>query len=240
MRFLPAEPDSGITVILNEGDSPPAPIACDVLNLDERGRHTVLANWQASVETVEHVLSAVAGLGIDNLTMHVDAGEMPSIDGSSLPFVEALRGAGLQDQDVPRDVFVIDEPVMVSDEGASLAALPGPADALEIRNSVLFSQDGSALYLGGLATLATSDVMANDFFSNTSILNLSDDTSDFDISNLFVDPEFVDYQGNAQTNDFHLAGGSPLIDAGDPDPAWNDTDTSRSDMGCFGGPIPLP
>ena len=115
-----------------------------------------------------------------------------------------------------------------------------PADALEIRNSVLFSQDGSALYLGGLATLATSDVMYNDFFSNTSILNLSDDTSDFDISNLFVDPEFVDYQGNAQTNDFHLAGGSPLIDAGDPDPAWNDTDTSRSDMGCFGGPIPLP
>ena len=132
LSFLPAEPDSGLVFVRNTGLDESVRIPCDVANLAGRPRRTALGAGDAVVDTVEHVLSAVAGLGIDNLTMELDADETPSTDGSPLVFVEALIEAGIVEQASMRRIFAIGEPLAVSDEHGSLAALPGSDDGLEI------------------------------------------------------------------------------------------------------------
>ena len=123
LRFLSAAANSGIVFVRTNVTSP-VRIACDIAN--------VASNGTASIETVEHVLAAVNGLGIDNVVVELTADETPSTDGSPLPFVEALAQAGIEAQDAARQVHVIDEPVSVSAGKAMLAALPGPTDCLDI------------------------------------------------------------------------------------------------------------
>ncbi|MHC4985682.1 MAG: UDP-3-O-acyl-N-acetylglucosamine deacetylase, partial [Planctomycetota bacterium] len=129
MRFAPAEADSGITFYL-DGHEQALPAL--VANVVDRPRRTCLQTDDAVIETVEHVLAAVAGLGIDNIRIDVSSPETPSTDGSPLPFVEALQRADVQDQDAKQKVFIIDEPVAVSHDDAMLAAMPGPTDCLDI------------------------------------------------------------------------------------------------------------
>lgn len=78
------------------------------------------------VATVEHVLSALVGLEIDNVLMEVDGPEMPILDGTSLPFVQELQRAGRTELDAEREYFVITEPIAHKDEmtGTELLALP--------------------------------------------------------------------------------------------------------------------
>jgi len=145
LRFVPAPADAGINFVC--GSDPTAleaaRIPADIANVVKRGRRTSLMNGSASVETVEHVLSAVRGLSIDNVTIEVSGNEMPSVDGSAKPFVEALVRAGIKDQDVEASCFVIDQPVSVSDGSATLAALPGPSDCLEVIYDLNYSDTPS-------------------------------------------------------------------------------------------------
>jgi UDP-3-O-[3-hydroxymyristoyl] N-acetylglucosamine deacetylase/3-hydroxyacyl-[acyl-carrier-protein] dehydratase len=76
------------------------------------------------VLTIEHVLAAIAGLEIDNVYAEVDAGEAPVGDGSSLPFVEALSEAGIEEQDQARKGIKITHPITYEHDGISLLALP--------------------------------------------------------------------------------------------------------------------
>jgi UDP-3-O-[3-hydroxymyristoyl] N-acetylglucosamine deacetylase/3-hydroxyacyl-[acyl-carrier-protein] dehydratase len=132
LRFVPAAADSGIVFVRTDIDGA-EPIPCEPASLaGGEKRRTVLRNQSASVATVEHVLSAVVGMGIDNAAIEMDAEEVPSTDGSPLPFAEALRKAGIVEQDAEQEPFVITEPVAVSEGEATLAALPGPADRLDI------------------------------------------------------------------------------------------------------------
>ncbi len=133
LRFLPASEDRGI-VFVRTDTIHPVEIPAEVEYLVQRPhRTTSLGRDGACVETVEHVLAAATGLGIDNLLIEVNADEMPSTDGSTLSFVRALQSAGLEDQDVETFPFLIDEPIVVSEEGdRMLSALPGPGDTLEI------------------------------------------------------------------------------------------------------------
>jgi UDP-3-O-[3-hydroxymyristoyl] N-acetylglucosamine deacetylase/3-hydroxyacyl-[acyl-carrier-protein] dehydratase len=87
-------------------------------------RRTALRKGEAEVHTIEHLLSAVAGLGIDNLEIELDGAELPGADGSARPFVELLRNAGIHEQDVPVREVVVREPIGISHGGASLVALP--------------------------------------------------------------------------------------------------------------------
>ena len=131
VRFVPASAESGIAFVRT--DLPQSVrVAADVSNVAKRARRTSLVNGAAAVETVEHVLAAVWGLGIDNLTIEVNAEETPSTDGSPMAFIQALQEVELQEQDAERRVHVIDEPVAVSEGEAMLAALPGPDDCLDI------------------------------------------------------------------------------------------------------------
>ncbi|MEM8872898.1 MAG: UDP-3-O-acyl-N-acetylglucosamine deacetylase [Planctomycetota bacterium] len=141
LTFRPAEPDTGIRFQRSAGDVR-ADIPALIDNLLERPRHTCLRNGSLRVETVEHCLAALAGLGIRNTVISVESdaegsgegfsGELPMVDGSSRPFVDAVLEAGVQEQAGTVEPLIIRQPVQVAHGDATLAALPGPTDHLEI------------------------------------------------------------------------------------------------------------
>ena len=139
LRFIPAGADSGVTFIRTDLPAP-ARISADISNVGKRARRTSLINGTVQVETVEHVLSAVSGMGIDNVDIEVSAAEIPSFDGSAEPFVEALKQAGVRELDADQRVLVIDEPMTVSNDDSTLAALPGPEDYLDIVYDLDYSE----------------------------------------------------------------------------------------------------
>jgi UDP-3-O-[3-hydroxymyristoyl] N-acetylglucosamine deacetylase/3-hydroxyacyl-[acyl-carrier-protein] dehydratase len=134
LTFGPAEADAGITFI-REQDGKIANIAARVENVLKRPRRTCLRNGTLLVETVEHCMAALSGMGIDNAIVRVAggrAGEIPGGDGSSRVFVDALTEAEPVELDRIKQPLIIKEPITVSDGDASLSALPGPTDRLEI------------------------------------------------------------------------------------------------------------
>src|SRR3954464_6833563 len=76
-------------------------------------RSTTLGEGAVKVHTVEHVISALAGMGVDNAIIEMDANEPPIGDGSARPYVELIKQAGVVEQDAPRAVFEVTEPVHV-------------------------------------------------------------------------------------------------------------------------------
>ena len=143
LTFKPAPPDSGMTFIRTDTPTPVS-IPGDIKQVMKRARRTSIINGTVSVETVEHVLSAAWGMDLDNLIIEVNSEETPSTDGSPMPFVKALQEAGVQEQESPRAVFAIDEPLAVSEGDAMLAALPGCDDCLDI----LYDLDYSGTCIG--------------------------------------------------------------------------------------------
>jgi UDP-3-O-[3-hydroxymyristoyl] N-acetylglucosamine deacetylase/3-hydroxyacyl-[acyl-carrier-protein] dehydratase len=134
LTFAPAEPGSGITFVREQGEKV-ATISAHVSNVMKRPRRTCLRNGTLHVETVEHCMAALAGLQIDNAVVTISGGavgEVPMGDGSSLPFVEAIRNADPVEQTAEVQPLVISRPVQVTLGDATLAALPGPTDRLEI------------------------------------------------------------------------------------------------------------
>ncbi|MDB5349893.1 MAG: beta-hydroxyacyl-(acyl carrier protein) dehydratase FabZ [Planctomycetota bacterium] len=129
LRFRPAESDSGVTfrrVDLPGGPTVPAHIS----HVVARQRRTAIQRGEATVEMVEHVMAALAGLRIDNCLVDIDAGETPGCDGSSRAFVEALGEAGVVAQDRPRERLIITKPITIQENGATLTAHPGSTNGL--------------------------------------------------------------------------------------------------------------
>jgi UDP-3-O-[3-hydroxymyristoyl] N-acetylglucosamine deacetylase/3-hydroxyacyl-[acyl-carrier-protein] dehydratase len=86
-------------------------------------RATTIAQGAVKVQTVEHVLAALAGLGVDNALIEMDANEPPIGDGSARPFVELIRKAGIVDQGVPRPEYEVTEPIHLETKGGSLMTI---------------------------------------------------------------------------------------------------------------------
>lgn len=134
LTIAPAQADSGINFIREQGDHS-ARIPALVQNVLKRPRHTCLRNGTLRVETVEHCLAALSGLGVTNAVVTINGGvvgEVPAMDGSSGPLTAAIREAGVVEQEAPVQPLVIHAPVQVTMGDATLAALPGPTDHLEI------------------------------------------------------------------------------------------------------------
>jgi UDP-3-O-[3-hydroxymyristoyl] N-acetylglucosamine deacetylase/3-hydroxyacyl-[acyl-carrier-protein] dehydratase len=136
LTFTPAGPDEGITFV-RESANRSASIPAHVRNVLARPRRTCLRNGTLHVETVEHCLAALTGLGIHNVAVRVESersGELPMADGSSKPFAEKLLEAGIVAQSAPLKPLVIRAPVQINspDGKATIAALPGPTDHLDI------------------------------------------------------------------------------------------------------------
>ena len=134
LTFAPAQPNSGITFV-REQDGKTATIPATIDNVLKRPRRTCLRNGTLFVETVEHCMAALVGCGVDNAIVRVaggTVGELPGGDGSSKPFVDALQDAGFQEQDAEQTPLIIRKPLQVMRGDATLAALPGPTDGLEV------------------------------------------------------------------------------------------------------------
>ncbi|MDX2115658.1 MAG: UDP-3-O-acyl-N-acetylglucosamine deacetylase [Planctomycetota bacterium] len=100
------------------------PIPARVEFVLDRPRRTALKRGDASVETVEHILSALAGMGVDNAIVEIDGPELPAGDGSASLFVDAIREAGIERQAEPRRALVVRDVVTVSEGDAVVMAMP--------------------------------------------------------------------------------------------------------------------
>ncbi len=114
MTLYPAPPDTGI-VFRRTDLAPPVDIPAHAQNVGETTLGTTLHKGDAKISTVEHLLSALAGLGIDNLVVEVSAPEVPIMDGSAGPFVFLLQSAGIEEQKAPKRFIRILESVRVED-----------------------------------------------------------------------------------------------------------------------------
>ncbi len=142
VEFRPAEPDTG--VVFFRDDLPGrTPIPATVHHRIETPRRTTLSSGGATVEMVEHILAALAGLRIDNCEVHANAAEMPGCDGSSLTFVEALQRAGIVEQDAPRTHLVVTETMRVGDEECWVEASPAARCELSLRYRLDYGADNA-------------------------------------------------------------------------------------------------
>ncbi|MDH7600877.1 MAG: UDP-3-O-acyl-N-acetylglucosamine deacetylase [Armatimonadota bacterium] len=116
----PAEPDTGIVFV---GLSERIPAVVD--NVVDTSRGTTLGVNGTRVRTVEHLMAALRGKGIDNAVVEVRGTETPALDGSALPYVEAIDSTGVVAQDRPRATLRLREPVVVRQNGSFIAAVPG-------------------------------------------------------------------------------------------------------------------
>lgn len=123
VEFHPAPPGTGL-VFVRADLEPRARIPVAVGNRVEMPLRTTLAVGDASVEMVEHIIAACAGLQVDNCEIRVDQVEMPGMDGSSLAFVEALDEAGIVTQSATRPQLVVAAPVRVGTETEWVEARP--------------------------------------------------------------------------------------------------------------------
>jgi UDP-3-O-[3-hydroxymyristoyl] N-acetylglucosamine deacetylase len=85
---------------------------------------TTLMKRGVMLSTVEHLLSAVYGSGVDNLFVDIDSLEVPILDGSALPFVKMLENAGIEEQDEERELLVVEEPIRLEEEGKFISIEP--------------------------------------------------------------------------------------------------------------------
>ncbi len=137
----PAQPDTGI-VFRRVDLEPPVDLKADPLAVGDTRLASCLERDGARVATVEHLMSALAGLGIDNLYIDVDAAELPIMDGSAAPFVFLLQSAGIEEQPVAKRFLRVCKPVEVRD-GDKWARLE-PYEGFSLEFSIAFSHPAVA------------------------------------------------------------------------------------------------
>ena len=128
----PAPPNTGFVFVRNGPEHSPV-IKAEVdslLDLEKYPRRTSISNDGVNIHTVEHLLSAIFGLGIDNLIIEMHGSECPGLDGSSLIFAQELMKAGIKEQNEQKNFYRVREPIYISENGSHLIALPN--DTLKI------------------------------------------------------------------------------------------------------------
>jgi len=123
LTLKPAPVDTGIVFRRADLD-PVVEIAARAANVGETTMSTTLVNGDVKVDTVEHLLSAMAGLGIDNAYVELSASEVPIMDGSAGPFVFLIQSAGLEEQDAAKKFIRILREVTVVEGDKSATFLP--------------------------------------------------------------------------------------------------------------------
>ncbi|MBL9135846.1 MAG: bifunctional UDP-3-O-[3-hydroxymyristoyl] N-acetylglucosamine deacetylase/3-hydroxyacyl-ACP dehydratase [Verrucomicrobiales bacterium] len=123
MTFLPAPPNTGIRFRRIDLEGRPE-IEGRVDHVGDTTRSTTLVRGNARVHTVEHIMAAFSGCGIDNAVVELDASEPPIGDGSSLPYVQMIQQAGLLPQAEGRQPYQLTEPIELVAGDSTLVALP--------------------------------------------------------------------------------------------------------------------
>lgn len=138
VSILPAPEDAGITFIRKDLPGSPA-IKASPSNVVATSYATTLGVNGVTVSTVEHLLAAFYGLGVDNAVVELDGPEAPIMDGSASHFIERIDAVGRKGQARPRRYIVIKKPIKVFDRDKYVLLLPALDDALTIDYNIDFS-----------------------------------------------------------------------------------------------------
>jgi UDP-3-O-[3-hydroxymyristoyl] N-acetylglucosamine deacetylase len=161
LTLHPADPNTGIRFRRVDLDQP-ITIQASPSNVGETVLSTTLVADNVKISTIEHLLSAFAGLGIDNALIDVSAAEVPIMDGSAGPFVFLLQSAGIQEQDVPKQYIRIKKSVRVED-GDKWAAFES-FDGFKVTFTIDFEHPAFAEHL----RTATMDFSSTTFVKEVS------------------------------------------------------------------------
>lgn len=137
LELHPAADNHGIKFKRSDVEGHPV-INADVSLVSDTNRGTKLSTAQTEVGTVEHILSALYAMGIDNALIELDGPEVPIMDGSALPFVEAIKQAGLVVQEADREYFEVEETITYTDEESGAELVLMPSDKYEITTMIDF------------------------------------------------------------------------------------------------------
>jgi UDP-3-O-[3-hydroxymyristoyl] N-acetylglucosamine deacetylase len=149
VRVLPGDPDTGYRFRLTDMEGTPE-VEASVHNIRDTLLATSLGFNGASVKTVEHLLSALAGSGMDNAVIEVSGDEVPILDGSAAPFVRGVEMVGLVDQGVPKKMLRILERIEAEENGSRAGLEPAEifsvSFVIEFDHSVVGRQELDFVY----------------------------------------------------------------------------------------------
>ena len=135
VKVLPAAANTGRVFVRTDLPSRPT-VPAQVDAVEQTLLSTELAAQDATVRTVEHLLAALVGLGIDNARIEINGPEVPLMDGSAQVWVSLLQAVGQQTQSADRPVWTITHPIWVRDQDAFVVAMP--ADTLRLTYGIDF------------------------------------------------------------------------------------------------------
>ena len=127
MVVMPAPVDTGIVFRRVDLEGCPE-VEALAENVSNTARSTTISKGAASVSTIEHILSALTGMGVDNALVEIDNVEVPILDGSAKPYIDAMWADGFEKQDAPRRYIELKEAVEVRDEQKGSLVRIEPAD----------------------------------------------------------------------------------------------------------------
>lgn len=137
LTFKPAPVNNGFTFKRVDLEGQPV-IPADATFVTATDRGTSLEKNGVVIQTSEHVLAACVGLGLDNVVLELNASEPPIMDGSSKFFVEALEEAGIEEQDTPREDYIVKDVISYKDEETGSEIIVMPADEYQVTTMVDF------------------------------------------------------------------------------------------------------
>ncbi|MBI4549352.1 MAG: UDP-3-O-[3-hydroxymyristoyl] N-acetylglucosamine deacetylase [Candidatus Omnitrophica bacterium] len=141
VKIHPAAAGTGIVFVRTDQD-PKLEIRAVIENVDVQqgqGRQTTLRSGEVKIRTIEHLMAALFGAGIDNARVEIEGEELPGLDGSAAEYLELLKGAGLAAQDLPRQVWVVDKPAFVQGPNYSMTVLP--SDRFAVSYTLSYDHD---------------------------------------------------------------------------------------------------
>ncbi len=143
LSLKPAPVDTGVVFVRTDLAEAVELKACPE-RVSQTNLATTLSEGGASVATVEHLMSALAGLGIDNLYVEVNAPELPIMDGSAAPFVFLLQSAGIEEQHAPKKFLRVKRAVSVRD--GDVAASLSPYNGFKLDYTLVYDHPVFARY----------------------------------------------------------------------------------------------
>ena len=155
IRVLPAPANAGIVFIRTDlPHRPTIPVkSSQVVDLEKSVRRTTLSKHGVEVQTVEHFMASLWGMGIDNAYVEVTSAEMPGLDGSAIQFLQQFKAAGTTEQPAPRRYITLREPLVVEEGESSIVVFP----AETLRISYLLSYDRHPLLKSQFVSFASSN-----------------------------------------------------------------------------------
>lgn len=150
-----APADAGYGIKFKRIDLPNQPIIpalADYVVSTERG--TVIGDKDATISTIEHLLAAMAALKIDNAEIKIDGPEVPILNGSALPFYDALAAAGTQDQEAEREYYIIEEYAQYAEPERGVEIIAYPSDTFKLDVKISYE---SSLLQNQFASLSSLD-----------------------------------------------------------------------------------